>query len=536
MTVETSTWATKKGLAQMLKGGVIMDVVTPDQAKIAEDAGAVAVMALERVPADIRAAGGVARMSDPAMIVGIMDAVTIPVMAKARIGHFVEAQVLEALGVDYIDESEVLTPADERNHIDKHAFKVPFVCGCRNLGEALRRINEGAAMMRTKGEAGTGNIVEAVHQLRDVLAEIRRLQGMREDELFVAAKELGAPYELVRDVAAQRPAAGRQLRRRRDQHPGRRRAGHAARRRGRVRRLRHLQERGPGPDGQRDRPGRRRFFDDPAKIAEVSKGLGAPMRGHRPRGDPRPRSGSPSAAGRRDRRELARARGASPEPAGPVMKIGVLALQGAFREHLDTLAAIGVEGVRVREPADLAGVSGLILPGGESTTMRQLIERWGLREPILDLAERGAPIFGTCAGMIVLASEIAGGEPPILPLLDVTVERNAFGRQLDSFEAELDVPVLGARRSMPSSSARRSSSGPAPTSTSSPASTTAGSSPSAQRNVLATAFHPELAGETRFHRLVATMAAEHDDPGEGSGRRPHPTRRSLTTRHDGSAR
>ena len=202
MTVETSTWATKKGLAQMLKGGVIMDVVTPDQAKIAEDAGAVAVMALERVPADIRAAGGVARMSDPSMIEGIMAAVTIPVMAKARIGHFVEAQVLEALGVDYIDESEVLTPADETNHIDKHAFKVPFVCGCRNLGEALRRINEGAAMIRTKGEAGTGNVVEAVRQLRDVLSEIRKLQGMREDELFVAAKELQAPYELVKQVAA----------------------------------------------------------------------------------------------------------------------------------------------------------------------------------------------------------------------------------------------------------------------------------------------------------------------------------------------
>ena len=198
---ETSTWATKKGLAQMLKGGVIMDVVTPEHARIAEDAGAVAVMALEHVPSDIRASGGVARMSDPAMIEGIMAAVSIPVMAKARIGHFVEAQILEALGVDYIDESEVLTPADERNHIDKHAFKVPFVCGCRNLGEALRRINEGAAMMRTKGEAGTGNVVEAVHQLRDVLAEIRRLQGMREDELFVAAKELQAPYEVVRQVA-----------------------------------------------------------------------------------------------------------------------------------------------------------------------------------------------------------------------------------------------------------------------------------------------------------------------------------------------
>ncbi len=201
MSPETSTWTTKKGLAQMLKGGVIMDVVTPEHAKIAEEAGAVAVMALERVPADIRAAGGVARMSDPEMITGIMDAVSIPVMAKARIGHFVEAQILEALGVDYIDESEVLTPADETNHIHKHDFKVPFVCGCRNLGEALRRINEGAAMIRTKGEAGTGNVVEAVRQLRAVLSEIRRLQGMRDDELFVAAKELQAPYELVKDVA-----------------------------------------------------------------------------------------------------------------------------------------------------------------------------------------------------------------------------------------------------------------------------------------------------------------------------------------------
>src|SRR6478752_4696709 len=212
------------------------------------------------------------------------------------------------------------------------------------------------------------------------------------------------------------------------------------------------------------------------------------------------------------------------------MKIGVLALQGAFREHLDTLRNIGVEGVRVREPADLEGVSGLILPGGESTTMRQLIERWGLHAPILDLAARGAPVFGTCAGMIVLANEIAGGEEPILPLLDVTVERNAFGRQLDSFEAELSVPLLGdtpvhavfirapviesvgpdvdviARLDDGRIVAVR------------------------ERNIVATSFHPELAGETRFHRLVATMAAEHDDPGEGSGRRPHPTRRARQPR------
>jgi pyridoxal 5'-phosphate synthase pdxS subunit len=278
MTVETSTWATKKGLAQMLKGGVIMDVVTPEHAKIAQDAGAVAVMALERVPADIRKAGGVARMSDPAMILEIMDAVTIPVMAKARIGHFVEAQVLEALGVDYIDESEVLTPADVDNHIDKHAFKVPFVCGCRDLGEALRRINEGAAMIRTKGEAGTGNVVEAVRQLRTVLGQIRRLEGMREDELFVAAKELQAPYELVKQVAADGKlpvvnfVAG-----------GISTPADAAL----VMQL--------GSEGvfvgsgifKSEDPARMAnaivqattFFDDPKKIAEVSKGLGAPMRG-----------------------------------------------------------------------------------------------------------------------------------------------------------------------------------------------------------------------------------------------------------------
>src|SRR5437870_7837208 len=187
---QRSTWRTKVGLAEMLKGGVIMDVVTPEQAIIAEEAGATAVMALERVPADIRSQGGVARMSDPKMIKEIINAVTIPVMAKARIGHFVEAQILEALGVDYVDESEVLTPADEQFHINKHAFKVPFVCGCRDLGEALRRIGEGAAMMRTKGEAGTGNVVEAVRHMRAVMSGIRKLQSMPEDELMGAAKEL----------------------------------------------------------------------------------------------------------------------------------------------------------------------------------------------------------------------------------------------------------------------------------------------------------------------------------------------------------
>ncbi len=198
--MDTGTWKVKTGLAQMLKGGVIMDVVTPDHARIAENAGACAVMALERVPADIRKDGGVARMSDPAVITAIMKAVTIPVMAKCRIGHFVEAQVLQSLGVDFIDESEVLTPADESNHVWKHDFKVPFVCGCRDLGEALRRISEGAAMIRTKGEAGTGNIVEAVRHMRSVQAAMRKLQSMSADELPAEAKMLGAPLELVIEV------------------------------------------------------------------------------------------------------------------------------------------------------------------------------------------------------------------------------------------------------------------------------------------------------------------------------------------------
>ncbi len=275
---EKSTWRVKKGLAQMLKGGVIMDVVNADHARIAEEAGAVAVMALERVPADIRAEGGVARMSDPALILEIMEAVTIPVMAKARIGHFVEAQILESLGVDYVDESEVLTPADEEHHIDKHAFKVPFVCGCRNLGEALRRIGEGAAMIRTKGEAGTGNVVEAVRHARAVLGGIKRLQALPSEELMSAAKELGAPYELVKEVAetGRLPvvnfAAG-----------GIATPADAAL-------MMQL-----GVDGvfvgsgifkSEDPPRRARaiveattHYHDPAIIAEVSKGLGKPMRG-----------------------------------------------------------------------------------------------------------------------------------------------------------------------------------------------------------------------------------------------------------------
>jgi pyridoxal 5'-phosphate synthase pdxS subunit len=278
MAVEKGSYTVKKGLAQMLKGGVIMDVVTPEQAKIAEEAGACAVMALERVPADIRAAGGVARMADPSVIQRIMDAVTIPVMAKCRIGHFAEALVLEALGVDYIDESEVLTPADETHHIDKWPFKVPFVCGCRDLGEALRRIGEGAAMIRTKGEAGTGNIVEAVRHMRAVMDGIRKLHCLPQDELMAEAKALGAPFELVKEVheAGRLPvvnfAAG-----------GVATPADAA--------LMMLL----GAEGvfvgsgifKSEDPDRRAraivkavtHYNDPAIVAEVSRGLGEPMRG-----------------------------------------------------------------------------------------------------------------------------------------------------------------------------------------------------------------------------------------------------------------
>ena len=236
-------------MAEMLKGGVIMDVVTPEQARIAEGAGAVAVMALERVPADIRAQGGVSRMSDPDMIEGIIAAVTIPVMAKARIGHFVEAQILQSLGVDYVDESEVLTPADYTNHIDKWKFTVPFVCGATNLGEALRRLTEGAAMIRSKGEAGTGDVSNATTHMRKIRGEIRRLTSLPEDELYVAAKELQAPYDLVVEVAGAGKLPVDAVHRGRHRHPGGRGDDDAARRRGRLRRLGHLQVRRPRRSG-----------------------------------------------------------------------------------------------------------------------------------------------------------------------------------------------------------------------------------------------------------------------------------------------
>jgi pyridoxal 5'-phosphate synthase pdxS subunit len=266
----------KRGMAEMLKGGVIMDVVTPEHAKIAEDAGAVAVMALERVPADIRAQGGVSRMSDPDMIDRIIAAVSIPVMAKARIGHFVEAQVLQSLGVDYIDESEVLTPADYSNHIDKWRFTVPFVCGATNLGEALRRLTEGAAMIRSKGEAGTGDVSNATGHMRAIRAEINRLRSMADDELYVAAKELHAPFELVKEVAGLGKLPVVLFTAGGDRHPRGRRDDDAARSGRRLRGVRHLQVRQPRGQGRGDRQSDRPL----RRPGHHRQGVAGPRRGH----------------------------------------------------------------------------------------------------------------------------------------------------------------------------------------------------------------------------------------------------------------
>jgi len=276
--MERNDWRVKVGLAEMLKGGVIMDVTNPEQARIAEDAGACAVMALERVPADIRKDGGVARMTDPEIILGIRKAVSIPLMAKCRIGHFAEAQVLQALEVDFIDESEVLTPADEEHHILKHEFTVPFVCGCRNLGEALRRIGEGAAMIRTKGEAGSGNVVEAVRHMRAIVSEMKRITTLGDDELMSCAKQHAAPYDLVQYIKVHGKLPVPNFSAGGIATPGRRIAGHAAGSRSRIRRLRHLQvERSAAP--RRAIVLATKNFRDPAKVAEASRALGESMPG-----------------------------------------------------------------------------------------------------------------------------------------------------------------------------------------------------------------------------------------------------------------
>ena len=421
---QTGTSRVKRGMAEMLKGGVIMDVVTADQAKIAEDAGAVAVMALERVPADIRAQGGVSRMSDPDMIDGIIAAVSIPVMAKARIGHFVEAQVLQSLGVDYVDESEVLTPADYAHHIDKWAFTVPFVCGATNLGEALRRISEGAAMIRSKGEAGTGDVSNATTHMRQIRDQIRRLTSLPPDELYVAAKELQAPYDLVKEVAeaGKLPVvlftAG-----------GIATPADAAM-------MMQL-----GAEGvfvgsgifKSGNPEQRAaaivkattFFDDPDVIAKVSRGLGEAMVGINVR---RLGRGDPRAAPAR------RARLVSSRPT-----IGILALQGDVREHAAALAAGGAVARPVRRPSELDGLDGLVIPGGESTTIDKLSRVFELRDPLVAALRAGLPAYGSCAGMIMLADRLvdAPADQQTFGGMDITVRRNAFGRQNDSFESDL---------------------------------------------------------------------------------------------------
>ena len=354
--VQIGTARVKRGMAEMLKGGVIMDVVNAEQAKIAEDAGAVAVMALERVPADIRAQGGVARMSDPDMIDGIIDAVSIPVMAKARIGHFVEAQVLQALGVDYVDESEVLTPADEAHHIDKWAFTVPFVCGATNLGEALRRIAEGAAMIRSKGEAGTGNVVEATRHMRQIRAEIAPAAALRRDR--AVRRRQGAAGAVRAGQGGRRAgqAAGRAVHRRRHRHPGRRGDDDAARRRGRVRRLRHLQVRRPGQARRGDRQGHhllrrprrdRQGLPRPGRgrwSASTSTTLPPPQRLRRPRLVDR---GPVSSASSPSRATCA-------STCAPWPRSDARGQAGAPRR------------------ASWTTVDGLVIPGGESTTMIKL--------------------------------------------------------------------------------------------------------------------------------------------------------------------
>ena len=368
---ETGTWVTKSGLAQMLKGGVIMDVVTADQARIAEDSGACAVMALERVPSDIRQAGGVARMADPTKIIEIKEAVTIPVMAKCRIGHFVEAQILEALKVDYIDESEVLTPADENNHVDKHGFTVPFVCGARDLGEALRRIGEGAAMIRTKGEAGTGNIVEAVRHARTVLGEIRRIQNMTEDELMATAQGPPGPLRPRQGGPRHGAAPGSELRRRRHCESRRRRPDDAVGSRWRIRRFRHLQVAAAGAHVRGHRQGHYELQQPRCPRGSLAR----PRRRHaRPRRSYHARRGA-----------------AGSQRLVGLTRVGVLAIQGDFLEHRLMIESLGVDAPEVRLGKDFAGLDGLVIPGGESTTIVQLLDIFDMRNTVVGLVREGCP-------------------------------------------------------------------------------------------------------------------------------------------------
>ena len=435
-------------LAQMLKGGVIMDVTTPEQARIAEEAGACAVMALERIPADIRAAGGVSRMSDPKMIRGIQDAVTIPVMAKCRIGHIAEAQILQAIEIDYIDESEVLSPADNIYHIDKTKFDVPFVCGAKNLGEALRRIAEGATMIRTKGEPGTGDVVQAVSHMRLMQSEIRRLVSMSEDELYEAAKQLQAPYELVRFV----------------------------------------HDNGKLPVVNFAAGG----VATPADAALMMQ-LGAEGvfvgSGIFKSGNPAKRAAAivQAVTNYQDAKLLGK------------MRIAVLALQGAFIEHEQMLQRLGVETFQIRQLKDWQQPKdGLILPGGESTVQMRLLSQLGLHEPIREAILGGLPVFGTCAGMILLSKGYLG-------TMDILVRRNAYGRQLGSFHTVGTVEGIG--KDLPMTFIRAPYIETVLSDACIPMASIDGHIVAArQGNQLAAAFHPELDCDPRIHQFFLERA------------------------------
>ena len=448
-------------LAQMLKGGVIMDVTTPEQARIAEEAGACAVMALERIPADIRAAGGVSRMSDPKMIRGIQDAVTIPVMAKCRIGHIAEAQILQAIEIDYIDESEVLSPADNIYHIDKTKFDVPFVCGAKNLGEALRRIAEGATMIRTKGEPGTGDVVQAVSHMRLMQSEIRRLVSMSEDELYEAAKQLQAPYELVRFVHdnGKLPVVNFA-------------AGGVAT--PAVRGQWYFQERQSRQASRSHRAGRHQLS-------------GCQTSGRTQR---RPRRGN----GGHQRTGNRTFNGGEGK-----MRIAVLALQGAFIEHEQMLQRLGVETFQIRQLKDWQQPKdGLILPGGESTVQMRLLSQLGLHDPIREAILGGLPVFGTCAGMILLSKGYLG-------TMDIVVRRNAYGRQLGSFHTVGTVEGIG--KDLPMTFIRAPYIETVLSDACIPIASIDGHIVAArQGNQLAAAFHPELDCDPRIHQFFLESA------------------------------
>ena len=449
----TSQYELNKGLAQMLKGGVIMDVTTPEQAKIAEAAGACAVMALERIPADIRAAGGVSRMSDPKMIKGIQDAVSIPVMAKCRIGHFVEAQILQAIEIDYIDESEVLSPADDIYHIDKTQFNVPFVCGARDLGEALRRINEGASMIRTKGEPGTGDVVQAVRHMRKMNSEIRKITSMHKDELFEEAKQLQVPYDLVL----------------------------------------YVHDNGKLPVVNFAAGGVATPADAALMMQLGAEGVFV--------GSGIFKSGNPAKRASAIVQAVTNYQDARNEVL-IIMIIGILAVQGAFIEHAHMIESLGHTAKQLRQRDDLEGIDGLILPGGESTVQGQLLNKLDMMDDIRCMINNGLPTLATCAGLILLARHIADDDTVHIGTLPVTVKRNAYGRQLSSFVTNADIKHIG---NYPMTFIRAPYIDSVSDGVEVLASVDDKIVAARYKKQIGLAFHPELTDDTRIHEYFLSM-------------------------------